>query len=437
MFFEIGIFMAIFAMLPHNVEAQEYIKRVVDEYTDTNIIREYREDTSIVFDFSDEGYPTFMMVSELSTLVSALSIIEQFNIMDFEIWNDTLVFCGKYHHGGETDGLLGFLPLNTFPSSYVRFFNLPEYKSFERLEVFRSCYGGVPHVVMVGNKKSGPYNVIDVIGGLTPIAVFHASSLSQVDCVFDDIAIIDNYVIVASRNTQTDTSFLYWLSHPAPGGHLFYGIVLKAAIGTKVGQKIQLRRMENNDFIVSSINYSMSPARFDVTKMSGFAFSNCIQIPVNTGSGINKHLPVTVEYDKYGGMIDLLTNEKTSSISNSVIYHINSKTWDVNGRRYDLQKINSLDYLTTYPQHMIGSGMGSDNLLWIYMYNPSTRMRCADEESPVWYNVSKTVNLTPLTHTSTRVEKYVSFILQENSTKRYKYKCADDYKEVKTEEDEQ
>ncbi len=218
-------------LAPKVVTAQEEIWESQDfDKTYNSIIRYYNSSTPIIYHY-DVLNNNFIL--DYSGFFSFFELGFRCEIKDFEVLEEKYVFfCGNDQNG---HGVMGYFNItNVYYSAYqyvyYKIFDDVNEKYFitnlDRIEVF-SC-GGISngvHVLLTGtgytydniNPKSivlDVYNHTLTPSGWTLGMMYNDLQHSQIDEIFDDIAVGDHYAAVAGRNEQNGLHVLRIFDKP-------------------------------------------------------------------------------------------------------------------------------------------------------------------------------------------------------------------------------
>ena len=409
----------VFTFVP-SLHAQEYTKQVLYENSSGSIIREYKEDTNIVYNVSDD-FNGFLMVTEAGTMVPVLKIKEDSYVNDFEIYNDTVYFCGQSYDALNMRfiGFTGYFGLSAFPTTAIRAYYLPKFKNLTRMELLHSAYGGPMHIAMVGKTEEGFPTIADAIVMSPSTWNFYYSTGDGVDKVYDDVAVTSSHVLAAVRNTMDKSGEIYYFDHPLPGYTFLYGTAFKVSMDTNILSNIILEARDEDQFSsVCNIQDGELSQMIDVVNYSGMSnIHNHVIIEART------HTPRDLKYNPDEQKLDVLTNTMYYSIAYSEIFHVNSSNI-VDGHQYIDHHIRSLSYLNTSPYHFIASGFSDEGqYLYIYRYLPSNVMKCPDIVRPRYSTMKIDKVLIPFGLHVNTLDGLLSHVLQGIGEDTLKTRC--------------
>ena len=409
--------------------AQEYIKEIAQQECGYSIIREYRPDVRIVYNMDPATYlgGEFLMITESGTATQLLTLEEDISISDFEIYNDTVYFCG-IGYLGFTRGIVGHFSLLSFPATLVDIIYTTDYEQFFKLEVFRSKYGGQLHLALTGRLRGGGSCLVDVPNPTsgTPCLFYYTLLHDYSYNSVDDVAVTDNYIVATLRNPRGNhEGKLYYFGHPSPGAHFFYGLVNTVDVDRDITSFMHLEACHDDFFVVS---YRTTYGEDAWIHVKGYSGTTNAPGDAAIHTRYVNHYPVDVKYSSHGEEVDVLSNELTGTDTNSIVYHI-PYGGHITSRRYDNQRICSMDYLQTDPMHFIASGRGQDGQLWVYKYSPTNeRPICSIMEEPEYALLDPRSELHEAQISFYTTEQMLSIALRSISEQDVKIRCYYDMK---------
>lgn len=415
----------LFAAPAAKAQFQEYIREVQGLQTEYSIVREYSQDTMLVYsqNYKDGTGGRFMKVAESGAVVISMVILDEMYISDFEIYNDTVYFCGDYSFNGLQRGIMGFFDLSTFPNPTIRAHRSQAFYSFEKLDVVNSIYGGPLHIVMTGKHRENGDCLIDApkpSGGPWPFFYIRGA--------FEDVAMTNRHVVATYRKDRVGA--LYHFGHPTLGGLIFWGIINRIDLDSNITSPMLLE-YDHPDYYSASYrktvgsNTEIIINRFD-EQHSNY---NRIVIPVSNAT----QCPKEIKYNSYDDVLDVLCNETSGTVTNSIIYHLQG--YYLSGcHHFDDKKITSIEYMTTDPHYFYSSGQGINGLLWLFK-NASLAQRAAcswldipvytDSYERMWYQEAFFDILDEL--------ELLSVVAHEEKVDMLLLRCYKDFKEEESE----
>ena len=235
----IAIFFAAMALFPSIANGQDAIYEINVPASKKTIVREMKENVAIVYSYDGaDGWFSYVDMNAPFCYSAEIPLLE---VNDFEIYNDTVYFCGM---GGGV-AVAGLFDINaTFfmgasaqyvfmPSSIYCHMDdpMPNYENIielRKIEVMDNPRGK-PHMLMIGDAtcthSGNMVNrcIVDVyhdgIDWEIAMAQEHESIL-----YVDDIAVTDNFVIAAGHKHPQDGEYLTIFPRPiSPTNNIFNG----------------------------------------------------------------------------------------------------------------------------------------------------------------------------------------------------------------------
>ncbi|MBP5542107.1 MAG: hypothetical protein J6X88_10740 [Bacteroidales bacterium] len=417
---KLALLLALICAAVPTLQAQEYYKEAENIVSDGSIIREYKEDTRIVYS-SNIDFNGFLLVTETGLTAPVLEIREDSYVNDFEIYNDTLYFCGWSYDALIQNfvGFAGYINLVTFPATAIRAYYLPEFKRLNKLEILHSSFGGPKHIVMTGKTAYDEPTIVDAIVTSPAAWNFYYTTDDDNNDVYDDVAATATYVVVAAKNTSDQTGDIYYFYHPMPGYSFLYGISTRVSMDSNICSNIILEAKEEDAF--SSVCNILSGEFGLVVDVINYTGMNTPHPHVIID--VYNRIPCDLKYNPDEQKLDVLTNTSYYGGVMSEIFHVNTSNY-VDGHEYNGHGIRSLDYLHTDPYHFIASGYyNKDNHLYIYKYLPSRVMMCSDVAKPRHWTIETEgmldVNELEINH----FEGTMSRVLQRSDEVPIKVRC--------------
>lgn len=384
---KLALLLALLTAVVPTVQAQEYIKEILDLTRKYSLIREYKEDKRVLCTFDDDSV-IFAMVTDGGTMSQYLSLKGKFSVNDMEVYGDTLYFCGE-HYGDTQIGYFGYMDLMAFPSATVNINLLPSLLTCKKMEVMRSCFDNGLHIYITSDVSDTGDCLVDI----------RENGYSSWDCnrstgdvrerIYDDVAVTDNYVIVTVRNPTDSSAYLYGYAHPAPGNHIFYQVA--AVLNMNLANVVSCILVESceQDYYVLTFKSEVvgqNPLPLYMPLINVFSFNGIFSIYLPKSYYVwsaGSRYPIDLKYNPVSRETDVLVRNYQSSVSViGEIFHIDASGNAV-GRHYDdvdfHENLHSLDFLHYDPVHFIASGVSIDNALRIYKYDPQEFKRCSNE----------------------------------------------------------
>ena len=410
--------------------AQEYIKEVDNLPGDATLVREYKNDKRVICS-SRYDSTTFVMVTEGGTMAPYITINEDVSVNDMEVYGDTLYFCGAIYRGS-LEGYIGYIDLAAFPATSVRLTIMSDLQSCNKLEVMRSCYDNRMHIIATATEASTKTCLVDFVRANYPGWNYYKSTGDSPERVYNDVAVTDQYVVVTVRDFKDSLGYIYYLDHPTPGNHIFYGSLFEAQVYTGVMSSILIESQQADKFITvckDKVNLGIvSPFVFDVASFNGYTPLARKSRLCGDNPGINTNHAIDLKYNEVDEETDLLVNCQYNGYRNSLIYHIDT-TVNIVGRLYNQQDIRSLDFLRRDPVHFIASGFSYRGELWFYKYMPKIWNNCSERFSEDFIHVLWDLRTNPKKLGYESMEPFLSLTIQHEGEKEIYIKCPDGIKE--------
>ena len=414
------LLMAMLGTFAPTIQAQEYIKNIDNLPGEITLVREYKNDKRVICS-SRYDSTTFVMVTENGVSAPYITILEDIHVSDMEVFGDTLYFCGSIYRGSLI-GYVGFINLATFPVSSIRLALMYELNYCHRLEVFRSCYDSRIHVIATAKETTGKTCLIDCVKDNVLGWEYYKSTGEETSKVYDDVAATNQQVIVTVRDNIDSSGSVYYFNHPTPGNHIFYGYFNELAVYGNVMSEILVEGKELGEFIIASKirQNSVYPYFylncFDVVSLN----ATTLQFRRTYGSGdvagTNANSIFDLKYNRIDKETDMLVNCQYNGFRNSEIYHIDTNIVTAKDL-YEVQDIQSLDFLKDDCVNFIGSGYGSRGELWFYKYSPYVLKRCAENQSKTYNPVNWDQKLVQKKLSFIKLEPFLSLTIQNSGEK--------------------
>jgi hypothetical protein len=196
-----------------NVRADEVVRCNIDELSSAgSIIRHYKDNMDVAC-YHSTSDPIFMIYKEGSPTTYVLYLDYMDTIYDFEIYHDTIYFCGNSYYHRVGTSVVGYFAvsslLSTSPAN-VAYISLPAMETIRAIEV--AWFASRKHVVGVGKAINSNGMMVDLIdeGSFWKV---NTSDVGGDTIILSDLAITDNYVVVTSSQQ---------ISYFFSSGHLWY-----------------------------------------------------------------------------------------------------------------------------------------------------------------------------------------------------------------------
>ena len=371
-------------LLPGCLNAQEKTTEVLNLSDVTSIVRETRSGLWLVCNNSS-GRSRFTLVDESLTSADQLWLdyvdgTDSMRINDFEIFRDTVYFCGQIWYGDDSYGIWGYFPLNGFPSVDV-YYNEVIGVSCHKLDVFSVDTTTIDlHVVLLGHMGDiDPDFVIDEVR-LAPN--FFTENKSYIfDNVplmfFYDVEVTDLHVAIS---TSADNGSVLFINKPTTIGTTIFTCTITQDILNVPKIGIILLEYCKNNYLVAVYKYK------SIGYIHLFGFSTTTPLDHLSIDGTEDLCPRDVKFNRAKDDLDLLATplEWFSRGDSSMIYHLNYSLVAQGGplfcHKYRDHKLNSLAWLSTRDKCFVASGHDiNQHYLKLYRYQFDYWGECTEE----------------------------------------------------------
>lgn len=355
----------LFLITPNIIIGQEFIKSPSVK-TSTSIVREVSAHEWLTYSYDGGSEGWFTLVSDLSSTAPTLSMPINYFVNDFEIYNDTVYFCG-WLDSNRRVALFGYFELSSSLNNPVYFCRLPEIKMFSKLAVFNN--NNKPHVVFTGLMDLSLFFVADAINTTSNSWYFHFATNTTGDCLtYDDIAVTDDYIVATSRIIGLDSGIIHYYQKPMTYTTMFPNFLYRS-IGYHTTTPILITNCLGNRFATLCKNSASSfvMSRYNVFNDDDSFKSNialitgeCRDINFNSNDNTVEVL-IYESSEKYNGSMALHYDYPlTSYLIAAHLYNNGNSGCD----------IYSIDYLEHNPHCFLASGTNyyGYGMLELYKY---------------------------------------------------------------------
>ena len=219
------IFIAMLFLSANEAKAIEQVRYNMDDYTNPgSIIRHYADGIDIVC-YNNSSYPYFMMYKHGVSTTNELFLYPMDTVCDFEIYNDTVYFCGIMQERMVGHAVIGYFAVadlfNLNPSN-VSYINLPAMTNVWAIEV--GWFASRKHVVGVGESIDSDGMMVDMIDESVHWMV-NFGDVGGDTVLLSDLAITQDYVVVTSKRNVTMVyapSRLWYFKKPTMPGYSIF-----------------------------------------------------------------------------------------------------------------------------------------------------------------------------------------------------------------------
>ncbi len=362
--------------------AQESIERLYSEYGNFSMIRPYGYNNWIIYskayDFCD-----FSLVQYGVSNVDLIHLPENFiSISDFEVDSlyDMVYFCGMIV---DNVPCMGYFSMSSFPSTTINYIPLPCLKGLKHLELI-PFYNGT-QVIMTGYTDQHDV-IVDVMpNGLgwkvRLITPYIPNSTGYYTC--DDMAILDNFVVVTSNryevldNTETSLYPVLWyftkpttVTTPISSSSRVY-----LEVPCLYSSSISIRKCENDQFVIAGM---FGPGTPVISRYDGVVHKGAVTI-----EGMYTKIK-SLCYNPVIKSTEVVLDSSDAAIHGSKIYTLypwmETTPGMALGHQFDGHILKSLCYQGYNPSNFIcvGDSIGNTRDLFIYKYLFSSPLGCSE-----------------------------------------------------------
>ena len=351
-----------------DVKADELIRYTTsDIYCSGSIIRHYKDVRDIVCNNSE--CPYFMGIKEGNSIGRNIYLEEMDTICDFELFNDTVYFCGikKTISGGHVAAYGYFQAINLFSvslSADVYYIEVPEMSMLKALEVGQ--FASRKHVVAIGKDFESFSKIMDAIYETSYWSV-NISDMGADTVSLSDLALTDKYVVVTSIRDfsffTTRKGRIWYIYKPyLPGESLFPCSLEYVDYDRIIAEKFLVRAMGTDSIFTVALDgvFVLGTHPFTVSLYNGPTKIRDYRIDESEANNILLK-DISVEKDAHG-MIVLLNGEydtQSGVVFRSVFYEVftGEAQWNTHAEAhiYDWIHYESVDF-SGGPDHFVSSG---------------------------------------------------------------------------------
>lgn len=372
------------------IQAQEFVREVVNHKDSYSIVREINEKTWLVSNFHN-GECVFTKIEDLNPITDQLYLNtfvgwDSSRVNDFVIFRDTVYFCGTiWFENDYQSAFWGYFPLAGFPNVPVKYTG-PSFVSLNQIQVFSVDSSDDLHVVMVGEKWGLERNIGAVVEEMRISPYLfeeHYSFIYEDTNYFTDVIQTDSFIVVSSiKGTSFNMNSTYGrlLSIKKPvSPHI--SVFSNGGLSWKVKNvysSILLAECEGNAF--ASAYKSLGGSILAVSGyVNGFQHYASVHLMTDRFNGLKD-----MSYSKDRKVLDILFNYGLFETTGSIIFHFDpgvllSLPTTVPGLKYEKELLNSLTSLHYLQSGFIASGHDKATRdLRVYRYIEYLTGKCAD-----------------------------------------------------------
>lgn len=329
-----------FIVVPTAVNSQEFVRELYNRKDTKTLIREIDMNQWLMYQhYGANGWSSFCVVDATGTTYPLMAFQDCVEVNDFEIVDSivyfcgTLEFCAKDESGDKIiarsapSAVFGYFPLGEIvtppgPSAncmVVNHFGTLFVESLDKLEVMNVADG--IHVVMTGSTQTGEGLVLDAA------ATSHFPSLwnlyfdlSRTGEAFDDVALVDDYIVVTSRRPTLTTGYINLFDKPHSSSYSSLSSALyRGKVSYLLDDTLLLTRCEKNAFVTGT--YSSTEGGL---VMSGYNASSPIySIVLGNISTLAPELQLRdIRFNKNSKVLDVLQHFAFGYDRGSIILHL-------------------------------------------------------------------------------------------------------------------
>jgi hypothetical protein len=234
-------------------KADELVRYNIGESTSARtIIRHYQEGEDIAC-YHGSSRPFFIMYKAGVAITNVIYPTNIDTIFDFEIYNDTIYFCGKRNSSVTGGAVVGYFDISYFYSATaanIAYINLPVMDHVKAIEV--GWFAMRKHVVGIGEDIEEKNMIVDMIDETTHWKV-NSSEMGRDTVLLSDLIITDSFVVVtATKKGTVPTGYLWYITKPvAPSQSLFPCYATYQNHPNAINTKYLIRNMVGGSFVTA------------------------------------------------------------------------------------------------------------------------------------------------------------------------------------------
>lgn len=375
---------AITMLLPGVVKSQEKTIEVQNLDDVTSIVRECRDGDWMVCNNSN-GRTRFTKVNEYGSTADQLWLgytvdSDSMRVNDFEIFRDTVYFCGQIWYWGYSYAVWGYFPVSGFPSLTVRYHEHDYIRSFKKMDVFSADTATVDlHVVLLADMEEEDMSDLVVDEVRTAPHTFNQNESpvfeSQENYRFYDVEITDMHVAIS---TSMNSGSVLFIDKPTT---LSTSIFTSNAVNNPLYTlpctgPIPLEYCKN-DILVAAFR-TLFDQNLHVESFSLAVPQYHLSIDETT-----LMYPVDLKFNRQKDALELLANPYGNNTF-SVIYHLNHSLTANGGplfcHMFKPESLNSLEWLSSKDVFFVASGHDAGQQhLHLYKYRYDDWGECTEQ----------------------------------------------------------
>lgn len=290
----------------------------------------------------------FTLASETGVTAPTLELPNYYNISDFEIYNDTVYFCGRADSGSIV-ALFGYFSLVSFPYSSVYCCHIQSLKELKKLAIYNN--GNKPHVVFTGTMGKNKSVLSDAIISSYNSWDFAIAYDTYIDdLIFDDVAVTDDYIVSSSRIFNLDSGLIQYFHKPPTYHTMFPYYYITRSIEYNPISQILITACQKDTFATLC---NVSPSAFVMSKY------NPLNDVISLKSTIKRCESRDINYNADNKNVEVLVYDVGTEYGSSLtLDYDNALTMSayIPEHRWLMQDMYSIDYLVSDPLKFIAAG---------------------------------------------------------------------------------
>ena len=318
---------------------QEYVRTANIPLCDTSIVRSIGRDSVIIY--NEIGYPSFMFVSNGMGLNVPIKFLNNLYVNDFEVRGKMIFFCGYTFENNVKKAAYGSFSLAMFNDTNLSYSVLDTLTELKKLDFYRfeDMAYFEEHLVMIGTRgKRSDALVHTIIAATIPAPPAPPFGINNYDIYFstdesenfDDVAAIDNYVVVSTRREENNLPIIDFWQFEKPTTSLTSFLnsnIHHIRMGSPAAETPVILEHYGAD------NYAAVYKNDGYPRMTMLRFTAPYNININgsidiDGDTTNTVIPIDIKYNNKAGVFDILARDGThrddpeSSAIPMQIYHL-------------------------------------------------------------------------------------------------------------------
>lgn len=298
------------------------------------IVRAYNSSTTIVCHTSGNSTSTFERITTNVSTVPQI-VVDVDTIYDIERYNQTIYFCGTKKIGFVKQAIMGYFDVDTFSTTNVYYMMMPWMKRLKKMAI--ASYANNMHVLMVGDENTGLGAIVDA-SPLTSSWDIKYAYLGSNNEQFEDITVIDSFVVATSVVSSNSTGNVWFFTKPASSSSsIFLTHTSRGPVPNGATHPVLLRRISgpNGFVVVTSPSLQVKQPFIEVHTFDSREYLHSKKLPINAMQSKLEDVVFDYLYELVNVLLYNRYNNSYPAIWKSEIYNINpfatSTTQSVNG----------------------------------------------------------------------------------------------------------